>query len=336
MTHDPASPARLKLAFFGTPDFAVPTLSRLLDGPHEVAAVVTQPDKPAGRGRKLTPPPVKVLAEEYSVPVFQPDSVRKPGFAELVAGWGIDAAVVVAYGKILPLALLQVPRHGFFNVHASLLPKYRGAAPIQWALANGETTTGVTIMQLDEGMDTGPVVDSRQVEVLDDDDAQSIHDMLSMVGAELMAEVLDRLAAQGQVTATEQDHDAATYAPLIKREDAHIDWHDPEDRIVSRIRAFSRWPGAFTELDGRDGVKIDSADGAPLDAMTVEWRDERVPEGMVVEIIKGRGAAVKCGGDGLVLVKSLKIPGKRVMSVDDAVNGGMIDIGSRFGGPAGD
>ena len=319
----------MKVAFFGTPDFATVALEQLIDSKHEVVCVVTQPDKPAGRGRKITPPPVKVIAEREGIEVMQPISIKKePEFGDRLAETGAEAAVVVAYGQILPGVLLDRLKYGFFNIHASLLPKYRGAAPIQWAIAKGERKTGVTIMQIDEGLDSGPIVAQREIDILEDDDAKSVHDMLSVVGANAMVEVLDDVDAKGEVESKPQNHDEATYAPLIKREDAGIDWKADPESVICKVRGFAAWPGAFTETE-KGEVKILGAGAADQDWVSVDWKDERVLPGTVVDVVKGQGIAVKAG-NGLVLVTRLKPAGKKEMDAEAAANGGLIQLGTRF------
>ncbi|MCB2155928.1 methionyl-tRNA formyltransferase [bacterium] len=320
----------MKVAFFGTPDFAVITLERLLASSHEVVAVVTQPDKPAGRGRKLTPPPVKVLAEQSGLPVHQPKSVRGEEFRRQLADLSVDVAVVVAYGKILPKELLEVPRHGFLNVHASLLPKYRGAAPIQWALVNGEETTGVSIMQIDEGLDTGPVLARHSVDILEDDDARSMMETLSVYGADLMITVLDMIEEHGHAHAEAQDDSKATMAPLIHREDAHIDWSKPAESIIWMVRGFQLWPGAHTTFNKGQALKITGMEAVDPTWVSTDWQDKAVPEGTVVETLRNRGFVVKTGHGGLVLVTRAQPAGKKEMDAHALVNGGVIDVGTQF------
>jgi len=318
----------MKLAFFGTPGFAEVALRRLLDTDHEVALVVTQPDKPAGRGRKVTPPPVKSLALSAELDVVQPSSIRSPEFAGRLRALDPDVAIVVAYGKIVPAGLLDIPRFGFLNIHGSLLPKYRGAAPIQWALARGETTTGVTIMQLDEGMDTGPMIAKREIEILEDDDARSLHDILSHTGAELLEETLEEIESHGHVHATPQEESEATYAPLIKREDARIDWSRRPEQIICAVRAFVMWPGAHGRI-GDKTLKILGADAVDPAWVEVAWQDKRIPPGTVVDALKNRGFVVKAG-EGLVLVTRVQPEGKKEMDATAALNGGAVHIGDRF------
>ncbi|MDK2972593.1 MAG: methionyl-tRNA formyltransferase [Candidatus Sumerlaeota bacterium] len=319
----------MKVAFFGTPQFAAVTLERLLESSHEVVCVVTQPDKPAGRGRKLQPPPVKQIAEAAGIPVHQPASIKRTPLTDVLVASGAQVAVVVAYGQILPVRLLDALPFGFLNIHGSLLPKYRGAAPIQWAIANGETTTGVTIMQIDEGLDSGPVLARAEAEILEDDDARSIHDLLSLLGANTMLEVLDRIEAEGRVESTPQDHEQATLAPLIKRDDARIDWEWPPEKIICRVRGFLLWPGAFSEQDGTE-IKLLAAEAVAPSWMTMNWKAREIVPGTIVDVLKGRGFIVKTGGDGLVLITRIKIAGKKEMDADSAINGGLIKIGMQL------
>ncbi len=318
----------MKLAFFGTPGFAEVALRRLLETNHEIALVVTQPDKPAGRGRKLTSPPVKSLALAGGLEVAQPESVRVPEFAERLRKLELDVAIVVAYGKILPGSILGIPKYGFLNIHGSLLPKYRGAAPIQWAVARGESKTGVTIMQIDEGLDSGPMISSREVEILEDDDARSLHDILSHTGAELLEETLAGIQAEGRVESVSQNEDEATHAPLIRREDARIDWNRTTEEIICHIRGFVLWPGAHTKLK-ETSLKILSAEAVDPAWIEVDWRDERIPAGTIVDSVKGRGFVVRTGS-GLLLATRVRPQGKKEMDGASALNGGIVHIGDRF------
>lgn len=320
----------MRIVFFGTPRFAVAPLLRLIESRHEVVSVVCQPDKPAGRGHHLKLPAVKVTAQEHGIPVHQPTAVKTPEFADWLRSQGADAAVVVAYGRILPAAVLEIPRFGFFNIHASLLPKYRGAAPIQWAMVNGDTETGISIMQLDAGMDTGPVILKEPVPILEDDTAISLMGMLSVVGADAMVRVLDQVEDSGRVDAEPQDESQATYAPMLKRGDGRIDWSLPAERIILKVRGLQPWPRAYSKLQGRE-VKILKVE--PVDAGWVETdalQNEDVPAGTVVDILRGRGFVVKCGDQHGVSVEELQFEGKPAISSSDASNGGLVKIGSRF------
>lgn len=245
---DPSKP--LRLVFMGTPEFAVPSLQALLDGQDAVVGVVTQPDQPSGRGMVLHAPPVKKLAEAYQVPVVQPSKLRTPEALAPLRAWQPDLIVVAAYGKMLPNTLLTLPPLGCINVHASLLPKYRGAAPIQWAIAKGEVETGVTIMCISERMDTGDILLQKAIPIEADDTGGSLHDKLSTLGAAALREAL-RLLKQGQLLARPQNEAEATYAPIIKKEDGRIDWRLDAIAIERRIRAFNPWPSAYTMFGGK-------------------------------------------------------------------------------------
>ncbi len=233
----------------GTAELSCPILEKLCTQPDwTVVAVVTQPDKPKGRDLRLTPSPVKVLAGRLNLPVLQPLKARDPGFIEQLRGLQPSLVVVVAYGQILPPAILELPSHGCLNVHTSLLPKYRGAAPIQWAIANGEAETGVTIMKMDAGLDTGPILAMRPTPILPTDNSQTLHDRLAELGAELLLETIPWYVA-GTLKPRPQPEEGSTYAAKIKKEDGQIDWTRPAIDIWNRLRAFTPWPGAQTHLN---------------------------------------------------------------------------------------
>lgn len=234
----------MRLLFMGTPGFAVPTLRKLLSSRHQVCGVFTQPDRPSGRGRKLVAGPVKQLALQSGLPVYQPERLAQEEWKPLVESTA-DALVVVAYGKILPSWLFTLPPFGAVNVHASLLPRYRGAAPIPWAIVRGETRTGVTTMRIDRGMDTGDLLLQSGVEIGEEETTVQLGERLAVLGADLLAETLDRLEA-GQVRPRPQDPQLASYAPMLKKSDGEIDWSRSSRQIFNRVRAFNPWPGAFT------------------------------------------------------------------------------------------
>jgi methionyl-tRNA formyltransferase len=234
-----------KIVHMGTPEFAVPTLEALHLSRHTVAAVVTQPDRPKGRGRKLAPPPTKQTAEALGYPVIQPESVKSDAFFEEMRRFQPDLFVVVALGQILPPRLLELPRLGAINVHASLLPRLRGSAPIQWAIINGDTESGVTTMQMDAGMDTGDMLLKATTPISDTDTAQSLHDRLAPMGAELLIETLEQMAA-GSLKAVPQSAAAATMAPMLTKKDGRIDWHRSAVEIDRLVRGMTPWPGAYT------------------------------------------------------------------------------------------
>src|SRR5215470_7308821 len=240
----------LRLMFMGTPEFAVPSLRVLLEGEDAVVGVFTQPDQPSGRGMTLHAPPVKILAEAHNVPVFQPQKLRTPEVLARLHEWRPDLIIVVAYGKMLPNAILEFPPLGCINVHASLLPKYRGAAPIQWAIAQGESETGVTIMCISERMDAGDILLQRTLPIEKTDTGGSLHNKLSQLGAQALREAL-QLLKHGQLSARQQDEAEATYAPIIKKEDGRIDWTQEALVIERRIRAFNPWPSAYSTFQGK-------------------------------------------------------------------------------------
>ncbi len=229
----------------GTPDFAVPSLDALLRSEDQVVGVVTQPDRPKGRGQTLTPPPVKQLALQHGLPVLQPEKMKDPAFLEALRAWQPDLIAVTAFGRILPKIILELPPRGCVNVHGSLLPKYRGAAPIQWAVINGETETGITTMLMDEGMDTGPMLLHARIQIDPTDTGGSLAQKLAPIGGSLLVETIRQLKA-GTLVPRPQDHALATLAPLLKKEDGLIDWRLPAQTIANRVRGLSPWPGAFT------------------------------------------------------------------------------------------
>lgn len=243
-----------RIIFMGTPDFACPTLQALIERGENLVAVVTQPDRPKGRGQKLMPPPVKELAEKNGIPVYQPLKVRDPGFVDIVRELAPDVIVVVAFGQILPKALLDIPRHGCINVHASLLPRYRGAAPLNWCIINGEVETGVTTMLMDVGLDTGDMLLIGKTPLDENEDIVSLHDRMAAMGAGLLAETLDRLAA-GELVPQPQNNADSCYAPMLKKEDGVIDWQADARTIHNQVRGLAVWPGACTTI-GDQVLKI--------------------------------------------------------------------------------
>ena len=249
-----------KIVFMGTPDFALPSLRRLMER-HDVLAVVTQPDRPAGRKMQLRQSAVKQLAQAAGIPVFQPKRIREQAAIEALREWDAELFVVVAFGQILPQALLDLPRFGTINVHASLLPRWRGAAPIQAAIRAGDTESGVTIMLLDAGLDTGPVLARRALSLSRDETGQSLHDKLSQFGAELLLETLNPYLS-AEISPQPQDDSQATYAPQIRKEDGEIDWTQSAPAIDRLVRAFTPWPGTFTRWKGKELKIISGRIGA--------------------------------------------------------------------------
>jgi methionyl-tRNA formyltransferase len=311
----------MRIVYMGTPDFAVPILRRLLESDHEVVCVVTQPDKPAGRGKHLASPPVKDVAIEAGIPVLQPARIRGTDFHDVLGQYCPEVIVVAAYGKILPREVLSVPRYGCINVHASLLPKYRGAAPIAWAIVNGEEITGVTIMHMDEGMDTGGIIAQRETEILEDDDALSVANMLSVLGADLLMEVLDRVEQAACIESLPQDASLATYAPILQKSEGDIDWTMSSAAIICRMHGLRPWPCAFSRI-GDSTIRLLNADLL----VPAEYAKFEKPEhnpGQVVGALRGRGPVVRTG-DGYVVITKAQPAGRNILSGNDLVNGGQL------------
>ncbi|MEC4891205.1 MAG: methionyl-tRNA formyltransferase [Nitrospira sp.] len=239
----------MRIVFMGTPEFAVPSLEALLASDDQVVGIVTQPDRPKGRGQVLTPSPIKVIAQREHLPLLQPLKIKAPEFLEALAAWKPDLIAVTAFGRILPGSVLTLPPMGCVNVHGSLLPKYRGAAPVQWAVINGERETGITTMLMDEGMDTGAMLLQESLAIDPDDTAGTIAPRLAAIGGRLLVETIRQLKA-GTITPLPQDHSRATMAPILKKEDGLIDWTMSASQLSNRVRGLSPWPGAYTFLDG--------------------------------------------------------------------------------------
>ena len=307
----------MKIVFMGSPDFAVPALRACLDH-HEVVLVVTQPDKRAGRGKRMAAPPVKDVALAAGIPVMQPKSARKRDFVAALRETEADIGVVVAYGKILPKRVLEAFPRGCVNIHGSLLPKYRGAAPIQWSIIRGERETGVTIMQLDPGMDTGPILLTRTMPIADDDTSGSLFQRMAPVGAEALLDALDGLG-QGTLTATPQDHEAATYAPMLQKSDGFIDWTESAQQVADRIRGVDPWPGAETRL-GETRIKLFGG------RVASDETDARPGE---VLGITDAGILVACG-QGVCAVAALQVPGRRRQPAKVFVTGRPLPAGTSF------
>ena len=308
----------MRIVFFGTPDFAVPSLHVLLAGDDQVVGVVCQPDRPAGRGQQLSAPPVKVVAVQAGVPVLQPDKVRTPEFLDALRQWAPDLIVVAAYGRILPKPVLDLPPHGCINVHASLLPKYRGAAPIQWAMLRGEVETGVTIMQLNEGMDTGDIRLQRATPIAADETYGALQARLAVLGAEALREALARLKAGTLPRLPQRDADM-TLAPMLSKEDGRIDWSQAAADIARRVRALHPWPSAFTVLDGKL-LKIHRAHPTAPAAVA--------EPGTVVTLDDGIAVAT---GTGTLVLDEVQLEGRKRLSAAEFARGGQVRIGSRLG-----
>lgn len=311
----------MRLVFMGTPDFAVETLRGIIKAGHEVAAVVTQPDRPKGRGKALQPTPVKAAAEEAGLPVYQPEDVRSSVFVEVLRKLEPDAVVVVAFGQMLSKEILEMPRYGCLNVHASLLPSYRGAAPIQWAVIRGEEESGVTIMRMNEGLDTGDILAKRAVPLEKDETGGSLFDRLSILGAALLVETLEAVAS-GNVTADPQPAVSPTpYASMITKSMGCIDWSRDAGEIERSIRGLYPWPGSFTNLKGKT-LKIFKAAVCGLEDH--EGAREARP-GQVLGTDEN-GIYVKCGQDCLC-IRELQLEGKKRMPAADFLRGYQIEAG---------
>jgi methionyl-tRNA formyltransferase len=304
----------LRIVFMGTPQFAVPTLQMLLDRGEEVVAVVTQPDRPKGRGQQTQPPPVKELAVQHGIPVIQPLKVRAPDVIDELRGYAPDLIVVIAFGQILPKALLEIPRLGCINVHASLLPRYRGAAPINWCIINGEQETGVTTMQMDAGLDTGAMLLKKRVAIDPDEDSSSLHDRLATLGAEAMAETLD-LLVKGGLTPEPQDNSRTCYAPMLKKEDGAIDWRREPLTVKNLVRGVTPWPGAYSSIDGKT-----------LKIFKVRAGDGKGSPGTVLRADR-TGLEVACGS-GSLFIEELQLEGKKRLAVREFLAGCSITPGT--------
>lgn len=303
----------------GTPDFAVPSLERLYEDGHEISAVFTQPDKPRNRGMKPAPPPVKRLAEARGTPVYQPASLRDPNVPEVLKSLRPDLIVVAAYGKLLPPSVLKLPRLGCVNVHASLLPKYRGAAPIHWAVLNGETETGITIMSMAEALDAGDVLLQMKTPIGPEETSETLHDRLSVLGAEALSRALPLLAA-GKLLPVPQDHDKATYAPMLSRELSEVDWNRPAAAILNQIRGLLPWPAAGTNLGGKRLKLLEAKPGGPCSD----------PAGMVLPS-HGEGILVSCGDGSAVCITRVQGDGGKKMAASDYLRGHPVPPGTSAG-----
>jgi methionyl-tRNA formyltransferase len=310
----------MKLVFMGTPEFALPSLQRLILGGHEIAAVFTQPDKPAGRGKQIHAPPVKTLAVEQGIPVHQPAKIKtNEEVRQRLESISPDACVVAAYGKILPAWMLAIPRLGCINVHASLLPKYRGAAPINWAIADGERETGITIMQMDAGMDTGPILSQRSTSIGEDETAPELSARLARMGAELLSETLPQIE-RGEINPLPQHDTEATYAPMLKREDGLIDWQMTAGEIANRVRAFQPWPGTYTDFRGERLILWRAREASEMISL------KGAEAGSILSIDES-GMTIACADSSALGIEEIQVEGKRRMSARDFANGARLKVG---------
>ncbi len=297
----------MRILFAGTPEFAVPSLVALCDSSHEVIGLLSRPDRPRGRSRKPVWPETKKVASERGVPVFQPQDLKTPEFEETLKALSPDMIAVAAYGKMLTAAVLDAPPFGCINVHASLLPSYRGAAPINWAIARGEQKTGVTIMQIDEGLDTGDILAQREVWIGNEETAEELSKRLSLEGAGLLLETIDRIA-KNEISPVKQDPTAVTYAPLLSRKDGRVDWNLDADEIKNLVRAMIPWPSAHTTLGGRNLKILKALSG--------------LGQGRPGEIISLGGESLDVAtGNGVLRILSLQIEGGRKMDAPEFMRG---------------
>jgi methionyl-tRNA formyltransferase len=296
----------MRIVFIGTGEIGVPTLQALLNSEHEVVAIITQPDKPVGREQRIEPPPIKKAIAKTRIPILQPAKIKDPKTIEEIRGLTPDVIVVVAYGQILPRDVLEIPRLACLNLHASLLPRWRGAAPIQAAIVAGDCETGITVMYMDEGLDTGDILLQRGVEIMPDDTGGSLHDRLAQIAPESLRESL-RLLAVGNALRVPQDNGRATYAPKLKREHGQIDWSESAEAIERKIRAYNPWPGAFMRVD-RQNLKIFSASVVDL-------------TGQPGEVLRNDKDLIVATGKGALSLAEVQLEGKRRMSAAEFLRG---------------
>jgi methionyl-tRNA formyltransferase len=306
-----------RIIFMGTPEFACPTLQKLIERGENLVAVVTQPDRPKGRGQRLMAPPVKEMAEKNGIPLYQPLKVRNPDFVDIIRELKPDVVVVVAFGQILPKALLEVPPHGCINVHASLLPRYRGAAPLNWCIINGETETGVTTMLMDVGLDTGDMLLVRKTPLDENEDIESLHDRMASMGADLLAETLDRLVA-GTLVPQPQNNADSCYAPMLKKEDGIINWRNDARTIHNQVRGLAVWPVACTTVGDQTlkiyRTRVGNSSGEP---------------GTVLQAAKGT-FEVACRSGSLFL-QELQLAGKKRLDCASFLAGYPVSVGTLLG-----
>jgi methionyl-tRNA formyltransferase len=309
----------MRIVFMGTPDFAVPTLNKLYESEHEIAAVFTQPDKPKGRGYKLAPPPVKVLALEHGTPVYQPESLKKqPEMWDVLKEIAPDVIVVAAYGKILPKQVLDIPKYHCVNVHGSLLPKYRGAAPIQWSVLNGDDETGITTMLMGEGLDTGDILLQRSTPIGENETAAELFDRLAEIGADLLIETLEKLE-KGEITPVKQDEKLATYASILTKDMCMIDFNKPVKEVHKKICGLSDWPCAVTTLNGKR-----------LKVFRSQIVKDKMPGQQAGTVVDTKQFCVCCA-DGVIKLTEVQAEGSKRMRSEDYLRGKPITPGTILG-----
>jgi methionyl-tRNA formyltransferase len=310
----------MKILFMGTPDFAAVTLEKLVASEHELLGVVTQPDKQKGRGRELSCSPVKELAIKHNIPVYQPNKVKEPEFLDLIREMAPEVIVVAAFGQILPKAFLDIPSYGCINVHGSLLPKYRGAAPIQYSIIDGESETGITIMYMDVGIDTGDMILQESLPIDENETGGSLFDKMAYLGADLLLEALEQLKA-GTAVRIPQDNEKATYVKILNKDMGLLDFNQPAVKLERLIRGLNPWPSAYTYLEGKT-LKLWQADVEPL-------KESSALPGQIMEIRKA--SLVVATGDGALVIKELQLEGKKRMTTDAFLRGCSVELGTVLG-----
>lgn len=309
----------MRIVFMGTPDFSVSCLEALVDSKHEVVAAVCQPDKPKGRTQQLCPPPVKVTAEERGIPVYQPVTLKNGKGVELLRELEPDIVIVVAYGKILPADFLNYPKYGCVNIHASLLPKYRGSSPIQWSVLNGDAETGVTSMQMDEGIDTGDILLTEKTEIGENETSEQLFERLSALGAKVLVETLEKIE-NGTAQPVKQDEAQATYVGMLSKQDSPVDWSESAGAVHNKIRGLYSWPGATCVLDGKT-VKLHAS---VLSGCTLGEKNGEV-------VCSDGRLTVRCGDGHCIDITELQLEGKKRMDAQTFLNGRKIPVGTVLG-----
>lgn len=322
----------MRIVFMGTPDFSVPALKALVEAGHQVIAVVTQPDKPKGRGKEVQMTPVKIQAMEYGIPVYQPAKVREASFVEVLQGMEADVYVVIAFGQLLPKAVLELPKYGCINIHASLLPKYRGAAPIQWCVIDGERETGITTMMMDVGLDTGDMLEKTAIPIEEKETGGSLHDKLSLAGGALILSTLKKLE-EGTLVRTPQTDEGTCYAKMLTKSLGDIDWNQSAVSIERLIRGLNPWPSAYTLWNGKT-IKIWSADVTTGREAAAFLSESGVPSETGITpgtvVCSDKHSLVVCTGDGLLSVRELQMEGKKRMDTPAFLRGYPIPEGDVF------
>ena len=322
----------MRIVFMGTPDFSVPALKALVEAGHQVIAVVTQPDKPKGRGKEVQMTPVKIQAMEYGIPVYQPAKVREASFVEVLQGMEADVYVVIAFGQLLPKAVLELPKYGCINIHASLLPKYRGAAPIQWCVIDGERETGITTMMMDVGLDTGDMLEKAVIPIEEKETGGSLHDKLSLAGGALILSTLKKLE-EGTLVRTPQTDEGTCYAKMLTKSLGDIDWNQSAVSIERLIRGLNPWPSAYTLWNGKT-IKIWSADVTTGREAAAFLSESGVPSETGITpgtvVCSDKHSLVVCTGDGLLSVRELQMEGKKRMDTPAFLRGYPIPAGDVF------